>query len=101
MAVREEVLSILIRCRDDASKALAATGAEAEGVGSRVGNMVHGLQIGMAAAGVAAAGVIALSVKQAADYQELVTALVTGAGESKANIDLVCRACSTWPARSA
>jgi TP901 family phage tail tape measure protein len=69
-----------------ASKAIKGVGAEAESTSSKLGNAAK--QAGMAI-GVAAIAAGAASVKIAADFQESTTLLVTGAGESVKNIDMV------------
>lgn len=72
-----------------ASKAqsdIAGMGTAVEGAGSKLGMLAGGIAL---AAGVALVGLGAKSVKMAGDFQESMTQLVTGAGESASNIKLV------------
>jgi hypothetical protein len=60
-----------------------------EGAGGKLAMMQNMAKVGLFAIGAAAIGVGTSSVKMAGDFQESMTQLVTGAGESKANIKMV------------
>ena len=70
------------RKMDMAQSKLGAFSAEGMSMGELAG-------AGFMAVGAAAAAAIGISTKMAADYQQKLTELVTGAGESKANLQLV------------
>lgn len=57
--------------------------------GSGIPGILGGVGVALAAVGVAAIGVGITSVKMAGSFQESMTQLVTGAGESQKNIDMV------------
>ena len=76
--------------RDDNFSSLMGTAeTRLKGVAGATGHSMHAVQEFGVALGAVAAGVLISSVKQAANYQTLTTALVTGAGESKAALAAV------------
>ncbi len=58
-------------------------------LGSFASTPVGGVAVGLAAVGIAATTVASKAIQMAADFQTATTTLVTGAGESQKNLDMV------------
>src|SRR5487761_1425903 len=68
------------------SAGIAKAAGESKGFGASVSDGLSGAGTAVIVAGLAVAGV---SIKMAGDFQESMTSLVTGAGESQSAIDMV------------
>ena len=92
-----KILDIILRVKDEATASLreltAGAGKEIDNLGEKSvanGNkMKMGLGIGAAAVAVGVAGIGIASIHAAANFQEAMTSMVTGAGESESNIKAV------------
>jgi TP901 family phage tail tape measure protein len=71
---------------DQAGAKMTAFGAKADATNARLTSMANKASTAIVGAGIAAA---AVSVKMAANFQAALTTLVTGAGESEKNIEMV------------
>jgi TP901 family phage tail tape measure protein len=91
MALTAAQLQVVVTANTAAAEAgLASVGAQAKAFAATAAGVHMGALISVAA--IAGIGVAAgLAAKQAADFQTQLTQLVTGAGESASNLDLVRR----------
>jgi TP901 family phage tail tape measure protein len=86
------VLEMIIKAEDRASATLHAASRDVEGLGASMARLGRTAMVAGAALSGVAVGIVGAMgglVKSAGDFEELTTALVTGAGESAANLESV------------
>lgn len=86
MGVRTEVLEILIRAHDEASRELAKVAAEADKTGNHVRAVGASVRVGLMATGAAAAGILAIAVDEAAKYQTMMQHVQSNTGMTDADM---------------
>ncbi|MEA9986257.1 phage tail tape measure protein [Subtercola sp. RTI3] len=100
MAANENIISILIAAKDEASAVIASAAAKSKAAtaelnasSTETSSVSSGLNdvLGKTAlvAGVAAVAIGVVAVKAAGDYQAALTRLVTSAGETESNLKLI------------
>jgi len=80
------VAEVSVKGADEAKAQLLGVGAASDSAGGMLSSLAAG---GALIAGAAIVGIGVKSVEMAGNFQDAMTQLVTGAGESKANIDMV------------